>query len=162
VAVAGWFLALRPILHGLAQNQVNGVLSNAVQQITPAELLLIPRGRATVHLTEADLNSFIASNTGPSDPVQQIHMTITPAVVRLDLQTYGFTSTVTGVPQVVNGQIVITNVTVQGIAALILSPEELTATLNAHLGDAGLRLSRLHRVVTGVVLKNGEMDILLR
>ena len=158
VVVAGWFLALRPILHGLAQNQIDSVLTSAVNQITPAQLLLIPAGRATVPLTEADMNNFIASNTNSSDPVQQIHMTITPTVIRLDFQTYGLTSTVTGVPQAVNGQIVITDVTVQGIASLLLSPEELTATLNAHLHDAGLKL---HRVVTGVVLKNHEMDIQL-
>ena len=86
-------------------------------------------------------------------------MTITPSVLRLDLQTYGITSTITGVPQVVNGQLVITNVTVQGIASLLLSPEELTTTLNAHLHDAGLKL---HRAVTGVLLKDHEMDIQLR
>ena len=159
VVVAGWFLALRPILHGLAQNQIDSVLSSAVNQITPAELALIPSGRASVPLTEADMNNFIASNTSSSDPVQQIHMTITPKVVRLDFQTYGLTSTVTGVPQAVNGQIVITGVKVQGVASLLLSPEELTATLNSHLRDAGLKL---HRVATEVVLKNHEMDILLR
>lgn len=159
VVVAGWFLALRPVLHGLAQNQIDGVLTSAVNQISPAELLLIPPGRATVPLTEAEMNNFIASNENPNDPVQQIHMTITPADLRLDFQTYGITSTVTGVPEVVNGQIVITQVTVQGIASLLLSPDELTATLNAHLHDAGLKL---HRVATGVVLKTGEMDIQVR
>ncbi len=159
VLVAGWFLALRPVLHGLAQSQVDGVLTSAVNQITPAQMLLIPPGRTTVPLTETDMNNFIASNTDSSGPVQQIHMTITPTVLRLDLQTFGITSTVTGVPRVVNGQLVIANVTVQGIASLLLSPEEVTATLNAHLHDAGLRL---HRTVTGVLLKNHEMDIQLR
>jgi zinc-ribbon domain len=159
VLVAGWFLALRPVLHGLAQSQLDGVLTSAVNQITPAEMALIPSGRASVPLTEADMNNFIASNTNSSDPVQQIHMTITPTVLRLDLQTFGITSTIIGVPQAVNGQVVITNVTVQGIASLLLSPEELTATLNAHLHDAGVNL---HRTVTGVLLKNHEMDIQLR
>ena len=159
VLVAGWYLALRPVLHGVAQSQLDGVLTSSVNQITPIQVALIPPGRTTVPLTETDMNNFIGSNMDSSGPVQQIHMTITPTVVRLDLQTYGITSTVTGVPEVVNGQLVITNVTVQGIASVLLSPEELTATLNAHLRDAGLRL---HRPLTGVVLKDHEMDLQLR
>jgi hypothetical protein len=157
--VAGWFLAVRPVLHGMAQNQVDSVLNSAVNQIPPTGGLFLPRGRSTVPITEADMNNFIASNTGSSDLVQQIHMTITPAMVQLNFQTYGLTSTVTGVPVAVNGQIEVTHVMVQGVAGLLLSPEELTATLNAHLQEAGLRL---HRVATGVVLKNGEMDIQLK
>jgi hypothetical protein len=159
VAFAGWLLALQPFLHGLAQNQIDSDLNGAVNQITPASVALIPSGRATVPLTEADMNNFIANNTTPSDPVQQIHMTITPTELQLNFQTYGITSTITGVPRVVNGQIVITNVRVQGIAMLLLSPEDLTTTINAHLRAAGLKL---HRVATGVALKTGEMDIQLR
>lgn len=159
VLVAAWFLALRPVLHGLAQSQVDGVLTSAVNQITPLQMVLIPPGRATLPLSETDMNNFIASNMDSSGPVQQLHLTITPTVLRMDIQTYGLTSTVTGVPQVVNGQLVMTHVTVQGIASLLLSPDDLTATLNAHLQDAGLRL---HRTVTGVLLKDHEMDIQLR
>lgn len=158
VLVAAWFLALRPVLHGLALSQVDGDLTSVVNQITPVQMLLIPPGRATVPLTEADMNNFIASNADSSGPVQQLHLTITPTVLQLDFQTYGLTSTVTGVPQVVNGQLVMTHVTVQGIASLLLSPDDLTATLNAHLQDAG---SRLHRPLTGVVLKDHEMDLQL-
>jgi hypothetical protein len=159
LAFAGWLLALRPILHGLALNQVNRDLDSAVNQVNSAEVALIPKGPATVALTQAEMTNFIASNTISSDPVQQIHMTITPTALQLDFQTYGFTSTVTGVPEAVNGQVVITHVTVQGIASLILSQDELTQTINAHLHAAGLKL---HRVATGVVLKNGELDIQLR
>jgi hypothetical protein len=158
VAFAGWFLALRPILSGLAQNQIDSEMTSAVNQITPAELLLIPPGRASVSLTQAEMTNFLNSNTTPSDPVQHLNMTVTPAELQLDFQTYGLTSTITGVPQAVNGQIVITDVKVQGIAALLLSPGDLTTSINAHLRDAGLRLQR---PATGVMLKNGEMDIQL-
>jgi hypothetical protein len=159
VLVSGWFLALRPYLHGVVQSQIDGVLSNAVNQIDPAEGFLLPPGSSTVDVTEAGINNFIVLNTAPSDPVQQMHMTITPAGLRLDFQVYGFACAVTGVPQAINGQLVMTNVTVEGIASLLISPDEMTATLNAHLRDAS---AKIHRSISGVVLKDHEMDIQVR
>jgi hypothetical protein len=159
VLVAGWFLALRPLLHGIAQSQIDGVLSNEVNQINPIETALIPPGQTTVRLSEGDMNNFIAFNTSSSDPVQQINVKITPAGLRLDFQVYGFPCTVTGVPKAFNGQLIITNVTVQGVASILMSPDEMTSTLNAHLGDA---VARLHRSVIGVQLNDQEMDIQLR
>ena len=160
VLVAGWFVGLRPYLHGLAQSQVDGVLTNAVNQINPAQMPLIPPGqRVTVSVSETAINNLIVLNTAPSDPVQQMRMTITPGGMRLDFQVYGFACTVTGVPQAVNGQLIMSNVTVQGIMSLVMSPDELTATLNAHLRDA---TTKLQHAVSGVILKNHEIDIGLR
>jgi hypothetical protein len=158
VLVAGWFVGLRPYLHGLAQSQMDGVLSNAVNQIPPAQLALLPPGQS-VPVTETTINNLIVLNIAPSDPVQHMHITITPGGLQLDFQVYGFACTVTGVPEALNGQLVITNVTVGGVVALIMSPDELTATLNAHLHDA---VTKLNRSVTGVTLKNHEIDIELR
>ena len=159
VLVAGWFVGLRPYLHGLAQSQIDGVLSNAVNQIPPAQLSLIPPGPRSVPVTETTINNLIVLNIAPSDPVQQMHITITPGGLRLDFQVYGFACTMTGVPEARNGQLVITNVTEGGVVALVMSPDELTATLNAHLHDA---VTKLNRNVTGVTLKNHEIDIELR
>ena len=159
VLVAGWFVGLRPYLHGLAQSQIDGVLSSAVDQIPPAQLSLIPPGPRSVPVTETTINNLIVLNIAPSDPVQQVHITITPGGLQLDFQVYGFACTVTGVPEALNGQLVITNVTVGGVVALIMSPDELKATLNAHLHDA---VTKLNRNVTGVTLKNHEIDIELR
>jgi len=159
VLVAGWFVGLRPYLHGLAQSQIDGVLASAVDQIPPAQLALIPPGQRSVPVPEPTINNLIKLNIAPSDPVQQMRITITPAGLRLDFQVYGFACTVTGVPEALNGQLVITNVTVGGLVALVMSPDELTATLNAHLHDA---VTRLNRNVTGVTLKNHEIDIALR
>lgn len=158
VLVAGWFVGLRPYLHGLAQSQIDGVLSNAVDQIPPAQVALIPPGQR-VPVTETVINNLITLNVAPANPVQQMHVTITPGGLRLDFQVYGFACTVTGVPEALNGQLVITNVTVGGVVALLMSPDELTATLNAHLHDA---VTKLNRNVTGVTLKNHEIDIELR
>jgi zinc-ribbon domain len=154
--VAGWFVVLRPYLHGQAQNEIDGAFSNAITQINPTQGLIVIASGAPVVITESSANSFIASNTS-SGPIQQMHMTITPAGLKIEFQTYGFTSTITAVPQVVNGQLVITNVTVQGIASLVMSPDELTTTLNAHLQDIS---SALQNSFSSVILKEGEMDII--
>jgi hypothetical protein len=158
VLVAGWFVVLRPYLHGVAQNQIDGVFSSAINQINPVEAVVISAIPAPVVINETVANTFIAQNSTQSDPLQQVHMTITPGGLRLDFQVYGFSSTITGVPRAVNGQLVMTNVTVQGIPSIIMSPDELTTTLNANLQQV---TSTLHRSVSGVVLKDHEMDVQL-
>jgi hypothetical protein len=59
---------------------------------------------------------------------------------------------------VVNGQMVMTNVTVTGPASLIMSPDELTNELNADLQNVS---ASLHRPISRIVLKNQEMDVQL-
>jgi len=158
VLVGGWFVILRPYLHGVAQNEVDGVFLSATNLINPLTVAVIATSHRPVIITETDANNFIAMNSTQSDPIQRVHMSITPSWLRLGFQTYGLTSTITGVPRVVNGQIVMTNVTVQGVASLIMSPDELTNELNADLQKVS---ATLHRPITGVALKNQEMDVQL-
>ena len=158
ILIGGWFVILRPYLHGVAQNEVDGVFSSATNLINPLAVAVITTSHRPLIITETDANNFIALNSTQSDPIQQIHMSITPAGLRLEFQTYGLTSTITGVPRVVNGQIVMTNVMVQGVASLIMSPDELTNELNADLQQVS---ATLHRPINGVVLKNQEMDVQL-
>jgi hypothetical protein len=158
ILVGGWFVVLRPYLHGVAQNEVDGDFSSAMNLINPLTIAVIATSHMPVTITETDANNFIALNSPQSGPIQQVHMTITPAGLRLEFQTYGLTSTITGVPRVANGQIVMTNVTVQGVASLIMSPDELTKELNADLQQVS---ATLHRSIARVVLKNQEMDIQL-
>ena len=158
VLAGGWFFVLRPYLHGVAQNEVDGVFSSATNLINPLAVDVVATAHRPVIITEDDANNFITLNSPQSDPIQQIHMSITPAGLQLVFQTYGFTSTITGVPRVVNGQIVMTNVSVQGIASLIMSPDELTNEVNADLQQVS---AALHRPISGIELKNQELDVQL-
>src|SRR5258708_35523157 len=119
VLVAGWFVGLRPYLHSLAQSQMDGCLSSAVNQIPSAQLALLPPGPASLPVTETPMNNLIVLNIAPSNTGQQMHITITHGGLRLDFQVYGFACTVTGVPEARNGQLVITNVTEGGVVALV-------------------------------------------
>ena len=57
-----------------------------------------------------------------------------------------------------NGKPVVTNLAIQGVVGLIMSPDELTTILNNHLSDAQ---ARLHRSITVVTLKDHEIDFTL-
>ena len=154
----GLFFFLRPYLHGVAQNEVDTVFSNATNLINPIAVAVVATTHAPVVITEDDANNFIGSNISQSDPIQQSHLSITPDGLRMDFQTYGLTSTITGVPKVVNGQIVITNVAVQGVASFIMSPDELTSEVNTDLQQVS---AALHRPITSLTLRNQEIDIKL-
>ena len=157
--LGGWFFVARPYLHAFARSQIDLLLANAVNQI-PANVTQVPPG--TVQVGENAVDNLIVLNSAPSDPVQHVQMHITPGGVRLDFQVYGFACAVTGVPQVINaplnGQLVVTNVTVCGIVALIISPEELTSLINTHLAAAQMRFK--HPIIS-VLLKNHELDLLV-
>ena len=156
--VGGWFLLLRPYAHSVAQNEVDGIFSSATNLINPLALAIVAASHQPVVITENDANNFIASNSSQSYPIQQVHLSITPAGLQLQFQTFGLTSTITGVPRVENGQIVMTDVTVQGVASLIMSPDELTNEVNADLQQVS---ATLNRPITGLVLKDQEMEVQL-
>lgn len=155
---AAWFVGLRPYLHELAQNQIDGIFSNVVNQLDLAQIPGTSFGPLSIPVTERTINNLFVLYASPSDPVQHLHMQITPGGLRVDFQVYGFACDVTAIPIASKGQLVATNVTVEGIVSLIMSPDEMTSILNAHLRDAR---AKLHRNILGVILKDHEMDIML-
>ena len=153
LVLGGWFIGLRPYLHSLAQNQIDQQLTTSVNQIIP-----VPPGINTFTVTETAINNLFVLNHSPSDPVQNIHMTITPAGLQLDFQAYGFSCTITGNLAASHGVPVVSNVAIQGIAGLIMSPDELTVLLNNHLSDAR---TKLHRTITSITLKEHAVSLTL-
>jgi hypothetical protein len=155
----GWVFALRPFLHSLAQVQIDQALTTAVNQLPPAATQLPP---GMVHVQENAINNLIVLNSSPSDPVQHTQVSITPNLVRLDFQVYGLPCAVTGVPQVAgsppNGRLVVSKVTVEGIIALIMSPDEVTSLVDRHLADAQVRFE--HPIIQ-VSLADHELNLLV-
>jgi hypothetical protein len=152
---AGWFFVVRPYLHDIAIAQLDSAMSSAVEQIPPQASQLSP-GPLTV--TETTLTNLLVLNTAPSSPIQHPTAKINPNGVRIEFQTYGSNCAVTIVPQVQQGQLVATNVTVEGIIGLILSSDDIRGQINKYLAQAQARIQ--HRVQS-VLLKNHEMDIVL-
>ncbi len=153
LVVGGWVFGLRPYLHTQAQNQIDQELSNSINLIPP-----IPPPLNTISVTDTTINNLIVLNHSPSDPVQNLHATITPTGLQMDFQAYGFSCSVVGNLILSNGNLVVTNVAIQGIVGLIMSPDELTSILNSQLANVQ---SRIHRLITSVTLKDHEIDIAL-
>lgn len=153
LALGGWFIGLRPYLHSLVQNQIDQELSNYVNQILP-----VPPGINTFTITETAVNDQFVLNHSPSDPVQNLHMTIMPAGLQLAFLAYGFSCSVSAFLTTSNGVPVVNNVAIQGIVGLVMSPDELTTILNNHLSDAQ---ARLHRSITSVTLREHAIDLTL-
>ena len=151
LVAGGWFIGLRPYLHSLAQNQIDQELSNSIDQIPP-----VPPFINTLPVTETAINNLFVLNHAPSDPIQNMQMTITPGGIQLDFQAYGFSCSVSGILTASNGKPVVNNVAIQGVVGLIMSPDELTTILNNRLSDAQVRL---HRSITSITLKEHEIDL---
>ena len=158
VVAGGWFIGLRPYLHSLAQNQIDQELSNSIDQIPT--LPAVPPGAPpianTFVVTETAINNLFVLNHSPSDPVQNMQMTITPGGMRLDFQAYGFACSVSGNLTASNGKPVVNNVAIQGVAGLIMSPDELTTILNNQLSRVP---GQLNRSIASVTLKEHEIDL---
>jgi hypothetical protein len=153
--VGGLYFVGRPALSSVAQSKLNSVLAQAVSNI-PAQIALLPNGK--VKIPEGALNNLLVLESSPSDIVQNPQITITAQQMQFTFQVYGMTSTATGIPAVNNGNLVVTNVTISGIASYILTPDELTTIVNRHLADAEVRINHS---ITAVQLKSHELDLTL-
>lgn len=149
----GWFLLLRPYLNDLAKNRLDSILTDAVNNIPP-QVALAPAG--PVNVSENLLNNLLVLSSSPNDIVKNTQIHITPNTMSMQFQVYGFTGTVNGVPKVQQGHLVITNVTVDGIAGLIFSAEDITALANKHLATAQ---ARINHAIVSVQLKNQELNL---
>jgi hypothetical protein len=155
VATGGWIFFLRPYLHNLAATQMSNVLTDSISQIPLTAVLLPPQ---VLQVQESTLNNLIVLESAPSDPVQHMQVSITPSIMIITFQVYGFGCTITGIPTSQNGHLVVMNVNVQGLASLIMSSDELTSLLNQKLAEAQ---TRLFHPILKVQLKNRELDLTL-
>ena len=153
--VGGWFFGLQPYLNKMAHTKLDETLTDAVNNIPP-EISQLPAG--PVPLSEQVLNNLLVLASAPNDIVKnpQIHITSTQA--RMEFQVYGFPCAVTGVPQANSGHLTLTNVNIEGIAALILTPDEITTLVNRHLADAQ---TKLNHSIDSVQLKDQELALVL-
>jgi len=153
----GWFLVIRPYLNNMVSNKLDTVLTDSVNKIPPA-VAIAPAGR--VPLSENALNNLLVlgSSSSPDNVVNNPQIHITSEAMSLQFQVFGFTCTVSGVPKVVQGQLVVTNVTVDGIAGLIFTPDEITTLVNRHLAEAQ---AKIQHSITSVELGNQELILVL-
>lgn len=137
---AGWIFVARPYLHGIVQSQLNQAMENAVESVPTLPPQLPPPGPLSV--TDAQLNDLLARNLVSSSPVQNAHAHITSGAIRLTFDAYGQSCAMSVTP-VLNqsGQLVAKNVTVEGVMGLVMSPDEMTTTMDSYLSKAQSRIN---------------------
>ena len=160
VLVGAWIFGMRPYLHSLAEDQLDPALSSAVDQIDFSVLSQLPAGvPVRLRVTEDEINNFYLPLVHvPSSPVQNMQIQITANDLQLDFTVYGFSGDITGRPTLVNGNLMVTDVSVGGITGLVMSPDEMTTLLNKHLADVQ---ARIQRPINEVLLLDHELDIVL-
>jgi hypothetical protein len=162
LVVGGWFLVARPLLHSYAQSQIDQVITSDVNQVLP-----VPPVLNTLRASQTLINNLIVL-TSTSGPVQNPVVQISPPVfasdgsytggVQLTFQLYGFSCSVSAIPQASNGNVVVTHMQVSGIIAWVMSADELTTDLNAHLQDV---VTHLGRPISDVTINNQELEVTL-
>jgi hypothetical protein len=156
VLAGGWFLALRPYIHSIAENELNQAMTQATNQVQPIPLQLPPN--ITRQINEVGLENLIKLNIAPSSPVQQPVVRINQQGIRLEFQLYNFPCAVSLLPVLDNGNIVARNVNVEGIVSLAMTSDEMATLLNQHLADA---MQKLNHPIADLQLKQGELSIAL-
>ncbi|QBD79077.1 zinc ribbon domain-containing protein [Ktedonosporobacter rubrisoli] len=152
---AGWFFALRPYLHDTAQSQIDQATSAAIARIPP-EVALLPAG--PLKIQETTLNSLLNNMLGSTTLIQNPAAQISPDHIRFMFQIYGNSCAITAVPQVTNGQLAVTNMSIDGIFGLIMTPAEMTNIVNQHLLEAQ---KQIKHNIRSVQLLNQEIDLQL-
>lgn len=148
-----WFSVIRPSIHTIAERKLNAALDRAEGNIPPP-LLFLPGMVVPIH--EQTLTGILVRNLELPSPIKNPVTHITSSNVRTDFQLYGFPCSITLVPQVTNGHLVVSNVNIGGIISLVMSPDEITTLLDKHLTHAQ---ELFQHSVTNVQLKDQEMDL---
>ena len=161
VLIGAWFLIGRPYLHNMAETKINQALGSAIKQIPQAPQ--VPPGVAlptrSIPISETFINNLITINSSPSSPVQNTQVSISPQSFMITFQTYGFNNSISQIPAAKNGQLVATNVNLSGPISLIMTPDDMTGILNRNFANAQ---QRIQRPITGVQLKDHEMDLIIQ
>ncbi|TMC19937.1 MAG: hypothetical protein E6J34_14075 [Chloroflexi bacterium] len=154
---ASWIFVARPYLHNIVQRQLDQAMANAVDSVPTLPAQLPPPGPLTV--TDAELNSLLARNLVSSSPVQNAQAHIASGAIHLTFDAYGQACAMSVTPVLEqNGHLVAKNVTVEGIMGLVMSPEEITATMNRHLAAAQ---SRINHPIKKFQIRDTTIDVQL-
>lgn len=154
LVAAGWLLVARPYLHGQAVAQIDQAMTAEVNQLPT--FLPVPGG--LVRVTDAMLTNMLALSLPSNIPIQNAQVQINSGGLQISFQTEGLPSSITGVPVVSQGHLLLSQVAVKGVASLILSAKDIASLCNQHIAAA---LARIHHTVSSVRLLNHEMDLVL-
>ena len=105
-------------------------------------------------VTEDDLNARIAEQAGKLGPIDKATVEITPGELTLETTAMGVTGRYHGQVVAQDGQIFVTNGTVDGPLGWVMPVDQIEAALNDTARSA---LAKSGAAVTGVSLEQGKM-----
>lgn len=158
VLVVALLIAARFALNVYAMNQINQTLSDAINTI-PVEVAAVDTNNQPIPIKEEAVNALIDRQSSASSPVQNLTVHFTPQDVEIDFNIFAFSSTITTIPKIVNGQLVATNVSIQGIAALVLSPNDVTNLINTQITNLQ---AHIQHTITAVTLEDHTIVLRLK
>lgn len=148
VLIVVLLIGARLVLNAYAISQINQASSDAINKI-PSAVAILPDRDQTI--PEGAVNALISLKSSSFSPVQNLAIHFTPNDMEIDFNVFSFSSTITTVPKIVNGKFVVTNTTVQGIAGLILSPDDITNLINNQITNLE---THIQHTITAVTLQN--------
>jgi hypothetical protein len=171
-ALAGlWVFALQPYIHETVKSKLNDAMTEAVNQIPviPPQVrppFLPPNSITLPPITENLLQTLMKLGISPSEPVKDPVVHINEQGVRLEFSIhpnflpFGFPCAVSFLPILdEQGNVVVRNVKLEGIASLGISPDDLANLLNQHISDA---MKKLNNPISRIDLHQGEIVITLK
>lgn len=148
---AGWIFCIRPVVHDMAQKQLDTAMTNGAKEIPPQSP---SSGPNSITVTEDKINTYISPQLRSSGSyIQNPVVRITQNDVRLKFQLFVFPCAISLFPHAVNAHLMVSNVNVEGIINLFMSSSEMDKLLNKYLQQY------LHYSVTNVQLKDREIDL---
>lgn len=155
---ASWVLFLRPILHQDAETQIQRGLQAGVDQVPVSVAQNAPAGVPFL-MTEDQVNTYLASQLSNLAPISEIHVTLQPGVMVINLTTFGFGSTVQMGLGLDGGNLVAQNVQVSGLLGWVENGSELTPLLNHALHQVQ---DRLGRPISAITVQDGAIAAVFR
>lgn len=151
-----WIFAIRPYVHDQIVSRVDSKITSAINAIPPLPSTKIG---VTIPVTENIINTALSFGVAPSDPVQQPTVHFTTNRIRFEFQVqflFSFPCAFSWTPQVQKGQLVATNVSVEGIMGLVMSPEETQQLIDKEFKKA---FDHIGYEPKSVQVKDGEIDV---
>ena len=174
-ALAGvWFFILQPTVHALVINKLDNAMTQAVDKVPSLQAVPPPlRSRIPAlnfplqySVLENTLENILKLNMAPSDPVQDPVVKVNQQGIRLAFNVhlgplpFTFPCAASFLPVVdAKGNLVAENVHIEGIASLVLSPDDLRTLLNKHFADA---ISKLDHPISSLKWTEDTVEVTLK
>ena len=107
-------------------------------------------------ISAADANQWIADHRGELQGVDDVRLRFVPGEVQADVTAYGMTSTARAGATVVNGQVVVTNPTLDAPLSMFIDAQPFATLIQDRLNND---LASVGRTVTGVAIEEGQLVI---